>query len=154
MSNTTTTTTPAPVPNSTPAPASGNQKANFVKAIETDIHNVLGKISKVFKSGAATRALQIAGSMVTVAMPIVQSLDQLAPNKTVEEVQKILATYAKEEPEIETLSKLAEVNPGSALLQVASLLLKKELPPTSANVATNVLNTAVQLAVTALHASS
>jgi hypothetical protein len=112
---------------------------------------VLQGVESFFQSGKATAALQQAAALVSIAAPIVQELEVLVPtnNRTVQAVEAAYANYA-----VPMASQIAS-NPTSinnALLNLASALLAKRLPPAQAGAATNILNTAVQLAVTAARA--
>jgi hypothetical protein len=108
-------------------------------------------VENFFRSGKATAALEQAAALVTVAAPIVQELEVLVPtgNRTVQAVEAAYAKYAV------PVAAQIQSNPTSinnALLNLASQILAKNLPPAQAGAATNVLNTAVQLAVTAARA--
>ncbi len=111
----------------------------------------LQNVENFFRSGKATAALQQAATLVSIAAPIVQELEVLVPtnNRTVEAVEAAYANYAV------PVAAQIQNNPTSinnALLNLASAILAKKLPPAQAGAATNILNTAVQLAVTAARA--
>jgi flavoprotein len=106
------------------------------------ITNVIQKIVAFFSSAKAEAALNQAAALVPKALPIVQELAAIAPNKT---DQEILAAYQKYA--VPLASHLLTANlaqRGYLLLQLATQVLAKNVP----NVATNILDTAVQLAVT------
>lgn len=125
---------------------------NLLQKIELDIVNTLKSVEGLFTSGRAQAAIAEAGSLVTIALPIVEELDTLCPNKTGPEVvaaaQKLLATESNLQP----ILAEAETNPSGALLALATAVLQKNLPAAKATTAVNILNTAIQLAVTAIHA--
>ena len=112
---------------------------------------VIQSVESFFRSGKATAALEQAASLVTIAAPIVQELEVLVPsqNRTVQAVEAAYSKYAV------PVAAQIQNNPTSinnALLNLASAILARNLPPAQAGAATNVLNTAVQLAVTAARA--
>jgi hypothetical protein len=123
-----------------------------LKSIEAEVTKALKGVEGLFTSGKAQAAIAAAGAFVTQAIPIVEMLDALCPNKTGPEVvaaaQKILGTASNLQP----ILTEAQTNPSGALLALATVILQKNLPAQQANTATNLLNTAVQLAVTAVHA--
>ena len=123
-----------------------------ISEIVKEIEKPLQKLEGLFTSGKAQAAIQAAVAFVPQAVLIVQEIDTLVPNKTGPEViaaaKKLLATDTAVQPILDE----AATNPGGALLALATAILKKNLPAQQANVATNLLNTAVQLAVTAIHA--
>jgi hypothetical protein len=107
--------------------------------------NLIRKIAAFFQSGKAEAALTQAAQLVPQALPIVQAIAALTPNKTVQEVEAAYARYAV------PMSQQIGSDPsaiGNALLNLATTLLQKNLPASQAGAAINVLNTAVQLAVT------
>jgi hypothetical protein len=100
------------------------------------------KIVEFFTSAKAEAALNQAAALVPKAMPIVQDLAALAPNKT---DQEILAAYQKYAvPFASQLLTTPVPQRGYLLLQLASQVLAKNVP----SVAGNIIDTAVQLAVT------
>jgi hypothetical protein len=107
---------------------------------------LIQKIAKFFTSGLAEAALNSAAELVPKAIPIVQAIAALAPTKT---DQEIAAAFAKYGQEFSTDWLTGPVGQrGALLLQLATQVLAAELP----NVATNIINTAVQLAVTGIKA--
>jgi hypothetical protein len=108
---------------------------NFLKSL-------IQKIAKFFTSGRAEAVLTTAAELVPKAIPVVEAVAALAPNKTDQEIAAAFAKYGQ------TFSTTWLTGPagqrGALLLQLATQVLAGELP----GVATNILNTAVQLAVT------
>lgn len=126
---------------------------NVVEKIASEVETALKGVQHLFTSGKAQAAIAEAGSLVSIALPIVQELDKLCPNKTGPEVvaaaQKLLHTTSNLQP----ILTEAGTNPGGALLALASAVLAGNLPADKAATAVNILNTTVQLAVTAAHAA-
>lgn len=116
----------------------------FEKAIQ-DIENY-------FKSGKAKAALEEAAQLAVEAAPIVQQIEVLVPatNRTVEAVE---AAYAKYALPLATEVTNDPTSISNALLNLATQVLAKNLPAAKAGAATNILNSAVQLAVTAAKAA-
>lgn len=110
---------------------------NFLKSL-------ISKVAGFFKSGKAETALNQAAALVPQALAIVQALDALAPNKTMDEINRVAQKYGV----VITGDMTNGVNPGLALLHVGSIALGEQVPGT----ATSILNAAVQLATTGLHA--
>jgi hypothetical protein len=110
------------------------------------LKKIIASIAGFFKSGKAEAALTAAANLVPKAIPIVQSIAALTPNKTDNEIANAFAKYGQE---FSTSWLSGPPNQrGALLLHLASEVLAAELPST----ATNVLNTAVQLAVTGIKA--
>ena len=106
------------------------------------VKSVIQKIVSFFASGKAEAALNQAAELVPKALPIVQEIATLAPNRT---DQEILAAFQKfAVPGAAQYLATPAAQRGYVLLQLATQVLSAEVP----GVATNVLNTAVQLAVT------
>jgi hypothetical protein len=124
--------------------------SNIGRKIEADIEAALKDVYKFFESGKAKAALQQAASLVAIAAPIVQEIGMLAPNKTVSEIEAAYQKYGV--PFTTTLNSSDPNSAGNALLNLATAVLAKNLPPDKAGAAVSILNTAVQLAVTAVHA--
>jgi len=106
------------------------------------ITSIIQKIAWFFSSGKAVAALTQAAELVPKALPIVQEIATLAPNRT---DQEILAAFQKfAVPGAAQCLATPVAQRGYVLLQLATAVLADEFP----GVATNILNTAVQLAVT------
>ena len=117
---------------------------NFLKKI-------ISSIAAFFGSDKVKQALEAAASLVTIAAPIVQEIAALTPNRTVQEIEAAYAKYAV--PFSSTILSNGPDATGNALLNLATGLLRDKLPADKATLATNILQTAVQLAVTAIKAS-
>ena len=115
---------------------------NFLKKIAA-------KIAALFSPknmAAVESAINSAVALVPKAIPIVEQIAAFTPNKTDDEIAAAFAHYA-EDFEIAWLNT---PNKGGLLLTLATKVLAKQFP----NWATNVLNTAIQLAVTATKAKA
>jgi len=116
-------------------------------SIFQEIEDGLRAVWNFITSPKAKAAVAQASALVAIALPIVQELSMLI-NPASGTVSQVAAAYNKYGiPMIDSY----ESNPtsiGNAMLNLATQLLKAKLPANQANVATNILNTAVQLAVT------
>jgi hypothetical protein len=121
------------------------EKERTNMSISTELHNVLSKIIGFFTSGKAKAALTTASELVSVALPIVQEINVLVPNKTVSEVVKAYQKYGV--PVANVSLSGGDVN--SALLNLATAVLQKNLPAEKATASVSILQTAIQLAVLA-----
>ena len=108
---------------------------NFVKS-------VIRKIVSFFGSGKAEAALNQAAELVPRALPIVQEIAALAPNRTDQEILAVFQKFAV--PGAAQYLAAPPAQRGYVLLQLATQVLAAEVP----GVATHILDTAVQLAVT------
>ena len=106
------------------------------------IDNVIQKIVKFFSSGKAEAALNEAATLVPKALPIVQEIAALAPNRTDQEILAVFQKFLI--PGAAQYLTTPVAQRGYVLLQLATQVLAKEVP----GVPTNILNTAIQLAVT------
>jgi len=104
--------------------------------------SIIQKVAAFFASGKAQAALNQAVELVPKALPIVQAIAAATPNRTIQEVEAAFQKYAV--PFSAEWSSTQPANRGYLLLQLATSVLAQQVP----GVATNVLNTAVQLAVT------
>lgn len=112
------------------------------------LKNIISKVAAWFSSDKARKALETAASLVSLAAPIVESIAALTPNRTDDEV---IAAYNKYGVPLTTaINNNTGIN--NALLNLATSVLRANLPANKAEIATNILNTAVQLAVTATKA--
>jgi|SRR5581483_4287866 len=104
--------------------------------------SIIQKIVNFFKSGKAEAALTKAADLVPKALPIVQDIAAMAPNKTDQEILAVFQKYAV--PDAAQFLATPSAQRGYLLLHLATEVLASQFP----NIATNILNTAVQLAVT------
>lgn len=101
------------------------------------------RIAGVLNSDKAKAVEAQLASLVEAAQPIVEAIAQLTPNRTVAEITKAYEVYGL------PLAQQVTGDPtstGNALLNLATAVLQKNHAPTAA---VSLLNTAVQLAVTA-----
>ena len=111
------------------------------------ISNGLKRLWAIVTGPKAQQAVAKAAALVELALPIVQQLSVLSPATA--KVGEVIALYQKHG--VPVVSEYVD-NPqsiGNALLNLATEILKRKLP---ADTATNIVQTAVQLAVTALKA--
>ena len=117
---------------------------NWLKAI-------FSKIDAFFASARGKQAIEDISTLVQIALPVVEEISALTGNAgaaaTVVAVQAAYAKYGV--PFSQTLAAGDKTAIGNALLNLATTVLQKNLPANKAGVATNLLNTAVSLAVTA-----
>ncbi len=107
---------------------------------------IIQKIVMFFKSGKAEAVLTEAANLVPKALPIVEQIAALAPNKTDQEILAAFKNYAV--PDAASFLATPVAQRGYVLLHLATEVMAAEFPGT----ATNVLNAAVQLAVTGFKA--
>jgi hypothetical protein len=107
-----------------------------------NIGNIIRKIVAFFRSGRAEAVLEQAASLVPKALPIVEDIAALVPNKTDQEILAAFQKYAV--PGAAQFLSTPLAQRGYVLLHLATEVLASQFP----SVATNVLNTAVQFAVT------
>lgn len=106
------------------------------------LKNIVQKVLSFFTSGKAEAAITKACELAPKALPLVEDLAAIAPNKTIEEIESAFQKYGV--PFAQQLLATAPAQRGYLLLDLASQVLAQKFP----GVATNILNTAVQLAVT------
>lgn len=110
------------------------------------LKSIIQKIVSFFTSGRAAAALNQAAELVPTALPIVKDIAALVPNRTNQEIEAAFEKYAVPVSAQILATPLAQR--GYVLLQLATQVLAARFP----GVATNILNTAVQLAVTGMKA--
>jgi len=110
------------------------------------IQTIIQKIVAFFTSGKAEAALTQAAGLVPKALPIVQEIAALTPNRTDDEIVAAFQKFAVPGAAQYLATPLAQR--GYVLLQLATQVLAANFP----GIATNVLNAAVQLAVTGMKA--
>jgi hypothetical protein len=118
-------------------------------SIFTEIENGLKKVWNIISSPKAKAAVAQAASLVSIAIPIVEEISTLI-NPASSTVADVAAAYNKYGVPVINNYEQNPTSLGNAALNLASELLKKKLPANQASVATNILNTSVQLAVTAI----
>jgi hypothetical protein len=111
------------------------------------LKSIVQKIVSFFASGKAEAALTQAAELVPKALPIVQEIAVLAPNRTDQEILAVFQKFAV--PGAAQYLATPADKRGYLLLQLASQVLAAEVP----GVATHILDTAVQLAVTGAKAA-
>src|SRR3974377_794999 len=109
------------------------------------INNLIRKIIAFFTSGKAEAALTQAAELVPKALPIIQEIAALCPNRTDQEIAAAYQNFAV--PFSSQILSAPMGKRGYVLLQLATDILAAEFPGT----ATHILNTAIQLAFTASH---
>jgi hypothetical protein len=110
----------------------------------------LKKLWEIIASPKARSAVEQAASLVAIALPIVDQLSGINPKTA--KLKDIAAAYRKYGvPMIQGYTQ-DPASIGNALLNLATQVLRSKLPVEKAGLPTNILNTAVQLAVTALKA--
>lgn len=107
-----------------------------------NIKTIVQKIVAFFQSGKAEAVLNEAAALVPKALPIVEEIAGMAPGKTDQQILDAYRKYAV--PGAAEFLAMPPAQRGYALLHLATQVLACEFP----GVATNILNTAVQIAVT------
>jgi hypothetical protein len=110
----------------------------------------LKKLWEIIASPKARNAVAKASSLVSIALPIVDELSTIDPKTA--RLKEVADAYRKYGVPMIQIYTQDPTSIGNALLNLATELLRANLPPDKAAVPTNILNTAVQLAVTALKA--
>lgn len=106
------------------------------------LSNLFTKVEGWFSSPKAKAAESTIESLLPAALTIVQDINTIAPNKTLTELNTVATKYA-----LPTITALADgQTAGNVALNMATQILQKNHAPA---VATSLLNTVVQLAVTA-----
>lgn len=103
------------------------------------------KVAGYFQSGKAAAVFDQVAKLVEEATPIVATIEELTPNRTVKEIANAYLQFGV--PLIRTVDDTPAEQRGYLLLNLATTVLGRKYPN-----ATNVLNSAVQLAVTGLKA--
>ena len=106
------------------------------------LKSIIQKIVSFFASGKAEAALTRAAELVPIALPIVKEIALLVPNRTDQEIAAAFEKFAV--PFASQILATPLAQRGYILLELATQVLAAQCPGT----ATNILNTAVQLAVT------
>lgn len=103
----------------------------------------IDKIKSIFENPKVEAAFDDVAQIVTVAEPIVADIGALTPNKT---VQEVVAAYAKYAVPVSATITADPTSVGNALLNLATTVVNKNLKTPAA---VSLVNTAVQIAVTA-----
>jgi hypothetical protein len=110
----------------------------------------LKKLWQVISSQKARNAVEQAAGLVSIALPIVDQLSSIDPKAArLKEVADAYRKYGV--PMVQSYTK-DPMSIGNAMLNLATQILRSKLPAEKASLPTNILNTAIQLAVTALKA--
>ena len=110
----------------------------------------LQKLWKVITSPKARNAVEQAAILVHIALPIVDQLSSINPKTA--RLKEVADAYQKYGVPMVRSYTQDPTSIGNALLNLATELLRPRLPAEKAQLPTNILNTAVQLAVTAVKA--
>ncbi len=103
------------------------------------LKSIVQKIANLFKSSGA--ALTTAANLVSVALPIVQEIAALAPNRTDEEIEAVFQKFGV--PISQQVLATPVAQRGYVLLELATEVLAAKFPC----IATSVLYLAVQIAM-------
>lgn len=103
---------------------------------------------KIFESPKAKAIEQEIASLLPAAMTVVEEINTVAPNRALAEINVIATKYAL--PAITTIASDPNAL-GNTLLNLATAILQNNHAPTAA---VSLLNTVVQLAVTAVKAKA
>lgn len=96
-------------------------------------------IIEFFKSDKAKHAFGEVSKIVPIALVIVKRIAELTPNRTDDEIVAAFEHYG-----IPTIDR-GKLDPGAALLELATKVVADRLPPGTAK---NLIQTAIQIAVT------
>jgi hypothetical protein len=106
------------------------------------LSSLFSKLEGWFDSPAAKNAEHTVETLLPIALAIVQDINTLAPDKTLAEFNLVATKYA-----VPAITAIATgQTPGNVALNLATEILQTYHAPTAA---TSLLNTVVQLAVTA-----
>jgi hypothetical protein len=110
----------------------------------------LKKIFSFITSPEAQKAIKISAELVPVALPWVVKLGGIDPEKS--KLDDILGYFAKYAVPLTSTYSDDKIQRGNALLNLATELVRRELPEKYRDVGTSIINTAVQLAVASYRA--
>lgn len=114
------------------------------------IKKFFASIVAFFKKPAVEQAFVTVASIIPIAQPIVAAIAAMTPNRTINEIATAYAKYGV--PLASTISSGADSTTiENALFNLATQVVLKNLGGNA--VAINLVNTAVQVAVTALKAA-
>ena len=115
------------------------------------LEDLFSKVTGFFSSTKGKETIATLNTLVGIALPIVQNVAALTGNAggaaTVASVQKAYTTYGV--PLATTLESGNATSIGNSLMNLATVVLQKNLPADKSGVATSLLNSAVSLAVVA-----
>jgi hypothetical protein len=114
------------------------------------IGNGLKKLWAIIISPKAQQAVSQAAALVEIALPIVQELSVVNPKLA--KLSDVVAVYKKYGVPMVQQYQQNPTSIGNALLNLATEILRGKIDDPKGKIATNILNTAVQIAVTALKA--
>jgi len=109
------------------------------------IEHLFSDIVNFFKSPKVKAAFATVEQILPIALSVVQDLATTVPNKTLVEINAAAQKYGQQVD-----AALVTANPGLALLNLATSILAAKLPGT----ATNIIQTAIQIAVTTIKAGA
>jgi len=110
----------------------------------------LRRLWEIILSPKARSAVEQAACLVSIALPIVDRLSSIDPKAA--RLKDVTDAYRKYGVPMIRSYTADPTSIGNALLNLATQLLRMNLPADKAELPTNILNTAVQLAVTATKA--
>lgn len=113
---------------------------NFIKKI-------LGGVKKFFSSGKADEVLKTILDISDFVVPVIQYIAKMTPTRVDDEIIAIYKTYGL--PNVEKYLSLPKEDRGAALLNAATQVTTRYFP----GVPTNVIQTGINLAVTAMKVS-
>ncbi len=117
-------------------------------SVLTSIENFFHKL---FTSDKSKQVLHTISEIAVIAAPIVEQIQQIVPNKT---VAQVLVAYDHFGVPLTTAINANDPNGvGNALQNLAVAELKRVLPPDKANIAMNLIVSAVNMAVSAMKAN-
>lgn len=107
------------------------------------IRSFFSKILDFFRGGKAEAAFNVVADLIPKALPIIQTIAKLTPTRTDDEIVEAFVTFGVP-ANVSLIRSTPAPDRGYLLLRLASTALARQYP----TVATNVINSAVQLAVT------
>lgn len=117
-------------------------------SLKTFVEDIFKKVESFFTSGEATKVAQEVATLAEQALPIVQDIASMTPNKTVQEVEAVAQKYGVA---IGSIASENSAQIGNTLLNIATEVLQKNHAPTAS---VSLLNTAVQMAVLATNSAA
>jgi hypothetical protein len=102
-------------------------------------------VANIFRSDKAKRAFELASQIVPVALPIVEQIAALTPNRTDDEILAAFEHFGM--PAIPA----GIADPGAALLALATAVVGEKMPPGTPK---SILQLGIQAAVTGMKSSA